>query len=407
MKRLNPDAFNRWVYDIIDDYSHPIEVYYGGAGSGKSHGACQKVLLKAMNNRRKVLVIRKVGATLKHSIFQLFLDLLAECGVSSWCSVNQSNFQITMPNGSIFIFKGLDNPEKIKSITGLTDIVIEEATELTQDDFSQLALRLRPPETVACPQIYLMLNPVSKANWVYGYFYLNPPPGCLVVHTTYTDNRFLPKSYCKTLEDMKGRNPAYYRIYVLGEFATLDKLVFPVITKRLISPEEARALPLFVGLDFGYVNDPTALVWGRYDRPGHRILLTGEYFGRGLLNDAIARAIANLGLAKEVIVADAAEQKSIDEIRNAGIQRIRRAAKGPDSVRVGIQFMAQHELVVDERACPKLIEEFENYTWQKDRKTGEYVNEPIDAFNHGIDACRYGLEPHRVTLGRVGGGLRL
>lgn len=406
MKRLNPDAFNGWVYNIIDDYRPRIEVYYGGAGSGKSVGACQKILLKAMNDKRKVLVIRKVGATLRHSVFQLFLDLLVQSGEYGRSKINRSDFQITLRNGSTLIFKGLDDPEKIKSVTGLTDVVIEEATELTRDDFTQLSLRLRPGREVAFPQIYLMFNPVSKANWVYDYFYVHPPQDCRVVQTTYTDNRFLTPDYIQTLEELKQRNPAYYRIYALGEFATLDKLVFPVITKRLIMPEEVARLPLFVGLDFGYINDPTALVWGRYDRAGRRILLTGEYFKTGLLNDAIARTIVELGLSKEVIVADSAEMKSIDEIRNAGIRRIRRAAKGPDSVRAGLQFMAQHEIVVDER-CPRLLEEFENYTWQKDRKTGEYINQPIDAFNHGIDACRYGLEAHRTVMGRVGGGVRL
>lgn len=145
-RRLNPTAFNAWVWRRLADYSHPLEVYYGGAGSGKSYGAAQKVLLKAMNARRKVLVIRKVGTTLRDSIFQLFLDLLADAGISSACDVNKTDMRITLPNGSMFIFKGLDDREKIKSITGITDIVVEEATEITEDDFTQLRLRLRPPE---------------------------------------------------------------------------------------------------------------------------------------------------------------------------------------------------------------------------------------------------------------------
>ena len=212
-KRLNPDAFNAWVYDIIDDYSHRLEVYYGGAGSGKSYGACQKVLLKALNRRRKVLVIRKVGATLKHSIFQLFLDLLEYSGFYTSARINRSDFQITLTNGSQIIFKGLDDPEKIKSITGITDIVIEEATELTEEDFLQLNLRLRPQDPD--PQIYLMFNPVSKANWVYGYFYIHPPEDALVIQTTYRDNRFLTDDYRRELEELQQRNPAYYRIYAL------------------------------------------------------------------------------------------------------------------------------------------------------------------------------------------------
>lgn len=119
-------------------------------------------------------MIRKVGATLRHSVFQLFLDLLSAGGLLDMAKVNRSDFQISLANGSHFIFKGLDDPEKIKSITGITDIVIEEATELSEEDFLQLNLRLRPAQDD--PQIYLMFNPVSRANWVYRYFFEQPPP---------------------------------------------------------------------------------------------------------------------------------------------------------------------------------------------------------------------------------------
>lgn len=386
---MDPTAFNRWIYDRVDDYSSRIEVYYGGAGSGKSHGAAQKVMLKAMNGRRKVLVIRKVGATLRDSIFQLFMDLLSDAGIYRSCTVNRTDMRIDMPNGSRFIFKGLDDREKIKSITGITDIVIEEATELTEDDFTQLSLRLRPQEPD--PQIYLMFNPVSKANWVYSYFFLSSPKDALIIQTNYKDNRFLPQSYIDTLEDMQQRNPAYYRIYALGEFATLDRLVYPCVERRIISGEEVARLKLWVGLDFGYVNDPSALVWGYWDEAAHTIYITGEYVKTGMLNDEIAARIIDLGLSKEIIIADAAEEKSIAEIRRAGIRRIKASRKGPDSVVHGIQWINQQRIVVDER-CIHTLEETENYTWKKDRKTGEYVNVPEDAYNHCLDAVRYGLQ---------------
>lgn len=110
-----------------------------------------------------------------------------------------------------------------------------------------------------------------------------------------------------------------------------------------------------------------------------------------MLNNEIAETIKSLGYQKEVITADSAEKKSIDEIRRLGIDRIRAAKKGPDSVIQGIQFLSQFELIVDER-CVKLIEEFENYTWQKDKKTNEYTNVPVDSYNHVIDAARYAVE---------------
>ncbi|KAF0092184.1 MAG: phage terminase large subunit PBSX family [Fusobacteria bacterium] len=390
MKKLRKEPFNKWVWKILDNYKHRIEVYYGGAGSGKSYGAMQKVILKACNSKRRVLVIRKVQRTIKESIFRLTLELLGQAGLTQFAKINRTDFTIVLSNGSEFIFKGLDDPEKIKSIHGITDIVIEEATDITLDDFTQLNLRLRPGIDVKDPQIFLMFNPVSKVNWVYPYFFVNKPKDCLVIKTNYKDNKFLTKDYIKTLEDMAYRNPAYYKIYALGTFATLDKLVYRY-TKRIIPFEEVKDLPLFCGLDFGYINDPSAFISVRIDEIKKKIYIVDEYFKKGMLNDEIARTINDLGYSKEVITADSAEQKSIAEIKKYGISRIKEARKGPDSVINGIQYIQQYELIVDER-CPKIIEELDNYTWMKDKKSGEYVNKPVDMFNHGLDALRYAIE---------------
>ena len=389
--KLNKNVFNKWIYDIIDDHSNRIEVYKGGAGSGKSYGATQKILLKAIKYKRKVLVIRKFQNTIRHSIFTLILNHLRSLKIYGRCRIRHSDYEIELPNGSMFIFKGMDDEEKVKSIDGITDIVIEEATEISENEFTQLNLRLRADAPYL--QIYLMFNPVSKKNWVYTYFFENAPPAnCKIINTTYLDNSFLGKEYKQELENLRNRNPAYYRIYCLGEFATLDKLVFPNHTDRIITQEELKGLKLWVGLDFGYVNDPSALVWGFIDTKKRIIYVTGEYVQRGLMNDEIARVISDLGLKKEQIYADCAERKSIDEIKRYGI-RIEPTEKGKDSVIHGIQWIHQYELVVDIR-CIKVIEELENYTWKKDKHTNEYINEPVDTYNHTIDAIRYGLNKY-------------
>lgn len=385
---LDTKKFNKWITDDIGNYKKRYNIYYGGGGSGKSYGAAQKIILKAALNKRKVLVVRKVRATLKHSIYEVIKGILDNADLSY--RENKSDMALTLFNGSVFLFKGLDDSEKIKSIADITDIVIEEASEITEDDFTQLDIRLRPLKA-KYPQIYMMFNPVSKVNWVYKHWFLNSNDNAEIVHTTYTDNKFLTEEYRKTLERLKETNPAYYKIYCLGEFATLDKLVFPIIEKRLISPQEISNLKLFVGMDFGYVNDDTAIINGRLDKKNKIIYITGEYFRKGMTNDVIANVIKALGLQKEVITADSAEQKSIAELKKLGINRIRPAQKGKDSVKHGLQWLSQYKIVVDER-CTKIIEEFENYTWKKDKKTGEYINEPIDTYNHGIDALRYGLE---------------
>lgn len=387
-------GIDKWILPAYKkqmlNYTTRINAFYGGAGSGKSYFVGQKILIKSLRYQRKVLVVRKVGATIKSSIWDLFLELLSKMP-QVVRSVNKSDFQITLINGSVFIFKGLDDPEKIKSVQGIDDIVIEEATELTLDDFTQLNLRLRSNKPYN--QIHLMFNPVSKANWCYSYFFEHgTPDDCVVVHTTYKDNSHLPEEYVKSLMDLEVRNPSYYKIYVLGQFATLDKLVFPVWKKEIINVDDIKDDSYFwCGMDFGYTNDPTAITWGYYKPDGKILYITGEYTKRGMTNDQIADVIKSLGLSKEKIVADSAEQKSIAELRKFGISRIISAVKGPDSVKNGIDRLQRCEIHIDER-CKDTIEEFENYTWIKDRKTGEYINQPIDNFNHHIDSIRYGVQ---------------
>jgi phage terminase large subunit len=389
--RLNRKGFNRWVWRRLGNYQKRYEVYYGGSGSGKSYGAVQKMALKAAANPRRVLVIRKVKATLGDSIYRLTRSILAELAPETGLRMkeNKSEMCLSLSNGSQFLFKGLDDPEKLKSIADITDVIIEEATELSLNDFTQIDIRLRPPKEVALPQIYLMFNPVSKANWCYAHWILKPPKEAVIVQTTYRDNRFLSAAYRKTLKQLMESNPAYYRIYCLGEFASLDKLVFPIYEKRKILRKEVAAFPQFVGLDFGYVNDPSAIVWGRYDKSGKVIYILGAYEKKGMLNDQIAEKLRELGFAKEIIVADSAEQKSIAEIRRHGIGRIRGAVKGSGSIRRDIDRILSCRLVVEE-SLTDFLEELENYSWAKEK--GEYVNRPIDSYNHCMDAMRYGLQ---------------
>ena len=370
------------------DYSHRFEVYYGGAGSGKSVFITQKILIKALTQKRKVLIMRKVGSTLKDSCWQLVLDTLSAFKVSPYCSINKSTFTIELPNGSILLFKGMDDSEKIKSITGITDIWAEEATEFTEEDVEQLNLRLRAKTSDL--QMFFSFNPVSKANWVYRRWFRDDAiiTDDTVIHqSTYKDNRFLPDDYIATIEKMARTNPTYYRIYALGEFASLDKLVFN--NWRVGRIEDTHDWDMLCGLDFGFTNDPTAFVVSFMK---DRTLFIGkEYVKTGLLNDQIATVIKELGFSKSTIIGDSAEVKSIEELRRAGLYRIYPAAKGQGSVLQGIQKLQQLDIVVDPH-CEHVITELQNYAWKKDRTSGEYINEPIDEFNHCIDALRYSLQ---------------
>lgn len=390
-------VFNKQIYDNLFDYDHFIEVWYGGASSGKSHGVVQKVVLKACRKwpyPRKVLWLRKVDRTIKDSIFADVLDCLSRWQLLPLCKVNQTNYTITLPNGSQFLFKGMQDPERIKSIKGLSDVVMEEASEFTLDDYTQLTLRLREPKHRQ-RQLFCMFNPVSKVNWTYKQWFAPDaeydPSRVTVHHSTYKDNRFLDADNIATIEALKKNNPAYYKIYTLGEFATLDKLVFPTFEKRRLRADSLNKFPSLFGLDFGYTNDPSVFIHVKADVKSKILYVLEEYVKKGMLNDEIAQAIKSLGYAKEKITADAAEKKSIAEIKRNGIYRIRPAEKGPNSVVQGVNFLKEFKIVVDDR-CVKTIEELENYTYKKDKATNEYTNEPVDSYNHCIDAIRYAVE---------------
>lgn len=394
IKIKNPSrVFNKHIYDKLTDYSTFTEIHYGGASSGKSHGVIQKVVFKSLQAwkyPRKVLFLRKVGSSVYDSIFEDVKQCLEAWGLLGAYKVNNSAYRIELPNGAQFIFKGLDNPEKIKSIKGISDVVMEEASEFTLDDYTQLTLRLRDKKHPN-KQIYLMFNPVSKVNWVYNAFFVKKPKNTVIYQTTYKDNRFLDEVTKENIEELANRNEAYYKIYALGEFATLDKLVFPKYKKQLLNKEELKQFPSYFGLDYGFINDPSAFMHIKIDDENRRLYIVEEYVRKGLTNDKIAEAIKALGYSKEIIRADSAEKKSNQELRNLDIPRVIDVMKGPGSVMQGIQYILQYEIIVDER-CVKTIEELENYTWKKDRATNEYINEPVDSYNHCLDAMRYAIQ---------------
>ena len=392
---IHTNIFNPVYLPHLEDYSTRFLVFYGGAGSGKSHFIAQRLVYKALKDKRKILVLRKVNRTTKASTFQLLLDTINQFGITNYCVINRTDFSITLPTGSQFLCMGLDDPEKIKSITGLTDAWLEEATEFSLDDFSQVNLRVRDPKADN-QEIILSLNPVSKANWCYLHFFAENPEldefrkTVRIVHTTYKDNPHLPEAYVQALLMMKATNEVYYKIYALGEFGSLDKLIYNNWQKMDFDPNTIKGQPL-CGLDFGYTNDPTAFTASILVENERRIYIFKEWGGTGYLNDAIADQIKEMGFAKSIICADSAEQKSIDEIKRLGIPRIKPCVKGKGSVLQGIQKLQQYELIVHP-SCVNVLEELENYAWKKDKQTNEYINEPAEGYDHYMDSLRYSLQ---------------
>lgn len=369
------------------------QVLWGGAGSGKSHIVARKILyriLKETDAHHNFLVIRKVDRTIKRSVFKLIRNIISRWKLTDQFDVNLTDKTITYKlNGSQIMFSGLDDVEKLKSIEGVTSIWCEEATELTQEDFEQLDLRLRG-EHGCLKQITLTLNPISEQHWIKRIFFDDPMSDVFTLHTTYLDNAFIDAEYKMVMENKKKTNPRYYNIYALGNWGTAEGLIFPKVTHRAIRQEEVAGLPCAQGLDFGYTNDPSAFNQSYVDVPNKRIYVFDGFYEKGLTNAKIAAQIKQLEAHKHKTIADSSEPKSIDYIAAKGV-RIEGAAKGKDSVSAGIDFLSEFEIIVNAHLV-EFMTEFNNYSWALG-KDGKPTNKPVDDFNHFIDSLRYALEP--------------
>ena len=383
-------TFNDVYFPLLLDYSKRYEVYYGGAGSGKSVFIAQKLLIKAINKKRRILIIRKVGTTLKDSVFPLVIDMLKKWKIYEYCKINLSTYTITLPNESILLFRGLDDSEKIKSITDISDIWCEEATELNLDEFTQLDLRLRA--LVDDSQIWCSFNPVSKENWVYKKWFdkdaIYDKENTMILKTTYKDNKFLPDSYINALEEKIHSNPQYYKVYALGEFATLEGLVLTNWRKEEFDAMELAALGLEhrVGMDLGWI-DKSAIIDTLYDRDNKTIYVFNEFYKSGCQLSELASAIGDMNLKKTKIYVDSSEPRSIQYFKNEGINA-EGCSKGKDSVKAGLMFLQDHLIIVHPK-CVNFITELENFSYIKSKQTGEWTEDTTHEWSHAIDACRY------------------
>ena len=231
-------AFNPKFYPLLREDSHRYLLLYGGAGSGKSVFAVQRFLYRLLTLPLcNLLVVRAVAATNRDSTYALFRQVISRWGLSELFSCKDSDLRISCANGNSVIFKGLDDTEKLKSITfpkgELTDIWIEEASEVLEEDFNQLDVRLRGKG--AHKQMVLTFNPVSVLHWLKLRFFDRQDPRAVVLKSTYKDNQFLDEDYKRTLEGYKDTDPYYYSVYCLGEWGVLGQTIFDAqkVSERL------------------------------------------------------------------------------------------------------------------------------------------------------------------------------
>lgn len=351
-----------------------------------------------------LLVVRKVFRTLKDSCFTELKWAINRLGVSAYWEVKESPLELTYaPTGQKIYFRGLDDPLKVTSITVevgcLCWMWIEEAYEImNEDDFNMLdeSIRGKVPEGLF-KQITLTFNPWNEKHWIKRRFFDADSDTDIMAKTTnYQCNEWLDEADLKVFETMKRNNPRRYKVAGLGDWGIVEGLIYENWEEKAFdyrSDEFKKKHPKVksaFGLDFGYTNDPSALFCALVDVDAAEIWVFDELYEKGLTNKAIFQKILGMGYAKEKICADSAEPKSIDELRELGLQNIRAARKGKDSVNNGIQFIQGFKIYVHPR-CVNFLTEIGNYTWDVD-KTGLKLNRPIDDFNHLLDAMRYAME---------------
>jgi len=385
-------------------------VLYGGAGSGKSVFAAQKVLHRICTEKgHRYACIRKVARTLRNSVFALLCDLIKHWGQEKHWEVNKSEMKLVFkPNGNEILCLGLDEKEKIKSIHGITSLWCEEPTELTSGELRELDRRLRG-QTPHYKQVILSFNPIDKSHWLRKMFFdeiEDPPlglpfggswPGSLCLRTTYKHNQFIDNEYEGQMEGLKGEDLQEYRIYAKGEWGVLAGLIYspPEIG---FMPEGIKTTTLY-GLDFGFT-DPACLVELNVDLSAGKLYIDEILYESKLTNPELIKKTKNALLDRRcgIIYADSAEP---DRIREGRVQHgllVRPCLKGPGSVNMGIDVCKRYTWVVTP-SSQNVLNEVSSYRW-KVARNGETLPEPVGKRDHSMAAIRY---PMFTRFGRSRG----
>lgn len=368
------------------------------------------------------LVVRKTYRTLKDSCFTELKWAVKRLQVSHLWEFKESPLEAKyIPTGQKIYFRGLDDPLKVTSITVdvgcLCWMWIEEAYEVMKEaDFDMLdeSIRGECPEGL-WKQITLTFNPWNERHWMKHRFFddlvgydsdekpiykprknpISDDGEILAITTNYLINEWLDKADLAVFDRMRKNNPRRFAVAGLGGWGIVDGLIFENWKEESFKIEDIQKkhpdLKAAFGLDFGYTNDPSALFCGFISVKDKKLYVWDEMYKPGLSNKKIFDEIQSMGYAKERITADSAEPKSIDELKGYGL-KAQAAVKGKDSINNGIQWIQDLEIIIHPR-CVSFLTEISNYTWKVD-KFNKKLNEPIDDFNHLMDAMRYALEKH-------------
>lgn len=384
---FNKSDFNECYLPYLDNSSRFL-VFYGGAGSGKSVFIAQRYIYRCLNEPYfRLIYCRKVANSIRSSQFLLFKDLISRSGLDQFFHIKEGTMEIECANGNKMIAHGLDNIEKIKSIQEPSDIWVEEATEVSKQEITQLNLRLRTKKA-KYNQVCLSFNPISSEHWIYDSFIIKKEFEADILKTTYLDNKGLPIEYKTQLEALKEQDENYYKVYCLGEWG--GKIKGAIYTHWNLCDHIPQFADYIYGLDFGF-NHPTVLVKiGVVDKK--HFFIQQLIYKSGLTNADLIQEMKKLNIGKEPIYADNARPEAIEEIYRAGFN-IKPADKGKDSVMKGIDTVKSLTINIMDDSTD-IIKEIRNYKWAEDKNGKLLEGVPVKFLDDAMDAMRYAIHTH-------------
>lgn len=437
---VNMNVSNRFA-SFLTDWDYEQYLLLGGYGSGKSYHVATKIILKLIEEKRTALVTRQVRDTIKDSCFALFKEILSNMDLLSADTTNKtrrtdnkviavsSPMEIRFPNGSRIIFKGLDNPEKIKSIHGVSIVWIEECSEIRYEAYTELLGRVREPNMSL--HFILSCNPVGKENWVYNTFFthtdekgkekviqdekefyrrrtiINKKNGVYYHHSLPDDNPFLPASYIRRLDALKQTDKQLWVVARWGRFGANGTRVLPNFTvakdakqfKNKINSISAQYH--FFGLDFGFEESYNALISCCVDDKNKILYIYDEVYMNHITDDRFSqrtdvRSVAErAGRCEKPICADSAEPKSIQYYRQQGFNMYG-AKKYIGSRLQNTKKMKRFRKIVCSPKCKNTIRELKDLTYAKDSK-GNAIYDEFNIDSHVMSSLWYALDTYTVA----------
>lgn len=409
VQEINP-AF----YDYVFDWDSYFNVNFGGYGSSKSYNTAIKLVLKALEEKRTILVVRAVHNTHKDSTFSLLNEVIDNMGARSAFVSTKTPMEIRGVNGSKFIFRGLDSPERLKSVNDVSIIWMEEATEASYSSFKELLGRLRHPKWSL--HVLLTFNPVGKTNWVYKHFFFNADKGILklddkelyekkyivngdtsYMHSTVEDNLFSPASYVKQLDEMKEYDMDLWRVARLGHFGTNGKKVLPnfEVMKHdevMEAVQKIKRPLLKTGMDFGFVESYNAISDMAIDHDEKILYIFDEYYNKEETDIELA---ANIQRFKSKLIKADHEPKTIKFFNQQGF-RMREALKFPGSRAQYTKKMRRFKKIYCSDKCKAHIGELKDLVFKVDRQ-GEIIEDDFNIDAHTFSSMWYGTDDYEVS----------